>query len=653
MFNLYKENTANFPRLKTDKFFIDYKNDFKFNEITDKAMKFTEDSQLLKTDLWYNFAEQFSEQTDGDDDGWRGEYWGKMMRGGCFVYSYTKNAKLLEALTNTVRHILTKQDERGRISTYAVSKEFRAWDIWSRKYVLLGMQYFLEINEDKELEKEVITSMCRQVDYLISKIGRLNEGKLPITRATKHWYGLNSSSLLEPIVRLYNITGEKKYLEFAQYIANEGASWAENIFQLALNKKLKLHQYPVTKAYEMTSCFEGLLELYRVTGEEWYKTAILNYADLILEDEFTVIGSAGCTHELFDHSTVRQANTTNHYIMQETCVTVTRMKFFMQLNLLTADPKYIDAYETAYYNGFLGSVNFEQRIAEYRDLSKACERNPAIIQVALPFTSYSPLTEGTRGGNIGGLRIMKNNTYYGCCVCIAGAGIGSVHKTAFMTSENGFAINLYLAGNIQTYTANGSKVEFNIETNYPAENHVKVTVKNPEKQEFELKLRNPSFSADTKIIKNGKEIDVISGYNTVLCKEETEIIELAFDMPLTVIKPIPYGSQVLMNKVIWGDNSITVPTYDEEDPKAKNNIALQKGPLMFAQDSRFGYDMSVAAKIVNENGIVAYEKDIADFDTISTIKVKTQDGYMKLCDYASAGKILDEENKAAVWIKNA
>ncbi len=653
MFNLYKENTANFPRLKTDKHFINYKNEYKFNEITDKTMKFTEDNQALKEDLWINFVNQFTEQTDGTDTGWRGEYWGKTMRGACFVYSYTKNPKLLEILTATVRHILTTQDERGRISSYAVAQEFTAWDIWSRKYVLLGMQYFLEINQDKELEKEIISSMCRQVDYIISKIGRASDGKLPITRASKHWYGLNSSSLLEPIVRLYNITGDKKYLEFAKYIVNEGGCWVENIFQLALKKQLKLHQYPVTKAYEMTSCFEGLLELYRVTGEEWYKTAILNYADLILEDEFTVIGSAGCTHELFDHSKVRQANSTNHYIMQETCVTVTLMKFFMQLNLLTADPKYVDAYETAYYNGFLGAVNVEQRLADSSDLDKACEKNPAIIPVALPFASYSPLTIGTRGGNIGGLRIMSNNTYYGCCVCIAGAGIGSVHKTAFMNTENGFALNLYIAGNIQTTTANGNKIEFSIKTNYPAENQVEITIKNPEKEEFQLKLRNPSFSNDTKISQNGCPINVVAGYNEIICKNETEVIDIIFDMPLTIVKPIPYGSQVLMNKVIWGNNSIIIPTYDQEDPDAKNTIALQKGPIMLAQDSRFGYDMTKAARIVNENGIVSFEKASADFDTLLTLNVKTEDGYITLCDYASSGKLLDENNKAAVWIKNA
>ncbi|MBR2044157.1 MAG: glycoside hydrolase family 127 protein [Clostridia bacterium] len=651
MVQLYKNGEANFPRLSTDKFFIDYNNTFSFTEITHKTMTFTEDYQLLKEDLWVDFVNQFRDRIDGPDAGWRGEYWGKMMRGACFVYSYTKNKKLLEILTATVRDILTTQDERGRISSYTVGEEFNGWDIWSRKYVLLGMQYFLEINEDKELEKEIIASMCRQADYLMLKLGNTAEGKLPITRTAKHWYGLNSSSVLEPIVRLYNITGEEKYLHFAKYIVNEGGCWAENIFKLAEAKKLRLYQYPVTKAYEMTSCFEGLLELYRVTGEEWYKTAILNFADLILEDEFTVIGSAGCTHELFDHSKVRQANTTNYYVMQETCVTVTLMKFFMQLNLFTGDPKYIDAYEISYYNGFLGSVNVENRLSDSTDLDKQCAKNPDIVRVALPFTSYSPLTMGTRGGNIGGLKVMKNNKYYGCCVCIAGAGIGSVHKTALMTAENGLVLNLYIAGTMHT-RVNGKPVEIVIDTKYPAENVVSITVNNPEKEEFTLKLRNPSFSANTKIALNCNEVTVNEGYNEVVCKNEKEVINLVFDMPLTVVKPIPYGNQVLMNRVVWGGNCIVTPTYDEEDPEAKNTIALQKGPIMLAQDSRFGYDMSAPAKILDNNGIVSYEKASADFQNILTLKVKTENGYMTLCDYASSGKLLDEDNKAAVWIKN-
>ena len=68
----------------------------------------------------------------------------------------------------------------------------------------------------------------------------------------------------------------------------------------------------------------------------------MNYANKVLESDFTIIGCSGCTHELFDHSTVRQANTTNGRIQQETCVTVTLMKFFYRLALLTGESKFVD-----------------------------------------------------------------------------------------------------------------------------------------------------------------------------------------------------------------------------------------------------------------------------------------------------------------------
>ena len=287
--NFYAENTANYPRLKTDKFFADYNNIYKYNGFMDNSIKFIEDFQLINPTLWRRFVQQFREDADYEA-GWRGEYWGKMMRGACFVYSYTRNKELYDILTQTVKDMLDSADENGRISSYAVNHEFDGWDMWSRKYVLLGMQYFLEICECPELAEKIVDSMRKQLDYIMTKIGRADEGKKPITSATRHWRGLNSSSILEPVVRLYTITGEQKYFDFASYIVSIGGADVENIFNLAYKNELYPYQYPVTKAYEMTSCFEGLLEFYRHTGDEKHLTAILNYANKILESDFTVIG---------------------------------------------------------------------------------------------------------------------------------------------------------------------------------------------------------------------------------------------------------------------------------------------------------------------------------------------------------------------------
>ena len=154
------------------------------------------------------------------------------------------------------------------------------------------MEYFLDICDDERFKDEITLSMCRQVDYIMSKIGN-EEGKKQIPTATRHWRGLNSCSILEPIVKLYNLTGEQRYFDFAQYIVDFGGTDVSNLFDLAYENKLYPYQYPVTKAYEMISCFEGLIEFYKITGVERYKIAILNFADRILESDFTVIGSCG------------------------------------------------------------------------------------------------------------------------------------------------------------------------------------------------------------------------------------------------------------------------------------------------------------------------------------------------------------------------
>ena len=510
-------------------------NCYEFNGIIDKSVHFIEEFQLLRVDLWKRFVQQFREDADIREGGWRGEYWGKMMRGACFVYGYSKNPDLYQVLTDTVKDMMTAQDEYGRISTYSVECEFDAWDLWCRKYVLLGMQYYLEICEDKELSAQIVESMCRQVDYIMTKIGEKTEGKKRITKATRHWRGLNSSSILEPIVRLYNITKEQKYFDFATYIVDCGGTDIINIFNLAYEDKLYPYQYPVTKAYEMTSCFEGLLEYYYVTGEEKYKTSIINFANKILESDFTIIGSCGCTHELFDHYTVIQANTNNGTIMQETCVTVTLMKFFYRLTLLTGDIRYVDAFETSLYNAYLGAINTEKVIEP-----TILEKHPDWCIEALPFDSYSPLTAGTRGNGIGGLRLMSDNHYYGCCACIGAAGLGLVPQMALVNTDKGIVLNLFIDGYMQTYTPTGKKLIIKTETTYPVSGSVKMTLEVEQPEQFEVKVRIPVWSKETFLAVNDERVAVNNGY---VCLDRIwtygDNIELTLDMRTECIKPIP------------------------------------------------------------------------------------------------------------------
>ena len=129
---------------KADAFSINKNNSYQFDGFIDKTYKLIEELQLLDSELWARFVVQFKTEADNDMH-WRGEYWGKMMRGACFVYSYTKNEALYQILDTTVLDMLSSADDLGRISTYGIEKEFDGWDLWCRKYVNIGCEYKSEI----------------------------------------------------------------------------------------------------------------------------------------------------------------------------------------------------------------------------------------------------------------------------------------------------------------------------------------------------------------------------------------------------------------------------------------------------------------------------------------------------------------------------
>ena len=89
---------------------------------------------------------------------------------------------------------------------------------------------------------------------------------------------IESSTLLEPFMRLYKWTREERFLNFAHYIVEVGGgSKGYNLFQQAYDN-VEPHKMggPYPKAYEMMSLFEGLVEYYRCTGDKYWKQAFMN-----------------------------------------------------------------------------------------------------------------------------------------------------------------------------------------------------------------------------------------------------------------------------------------------------------------------------------------------------------------------------------------
>ena len=90
----------------TDRLIPDYGNRSHFNGIFDNAVKFICDAQLRDRSLYRRFAAVFGTEADDSNRGWRCEYWGKLMRGACFICAYTQDSELYSILEEGVRELL-------------------------------------------------------------------------------------------------------------------------------------------------------------------------------------------------------------------------------------------------------------------------------------------------------------------------------------------------------------------------------------------------------------------------------------------------------------------------------------------------------------------------------------------------------------------
>lgn len=583
---------------------------------TGNLIDFTIDKQLTDDATWAIFAEQFRLHSDSDKC-WRGEFWGKTMRGGSLTYRVTGSKKLYDSLTKSVCDLLSTADETGRISTYPQENELIGWDMWVRKYVMLGLIYYYEICTDEELKTKIVASVCREADYIIARVGD-EENQKTIFETSQIYGGLNSCSILEPFVKLYGITKKPSYLNFSKMLIESGLCKDFNLIQTFLEGKTAPYLLKHTKAYEMMSCMEGVLEYYKYSRDPNLLCAVENFVDLVLKTDYTIIGSCGCTHELFDHSSEKQTEYSEE-VMQETCVTVTLMKLCFKLLCLTGNVKYAQVVERSAINALYGAVNNENQKMIRADAMVYSSGFPEKVEhESYPFDSYSPLYMNRRGRKIGGFKKMQRGRSYGCCACIGSAGTAIAALCSVLRDENGLYFERYCNAEISTEIA---------------------------KAPLSAIMSANEFTQDRATI-------------TLHCKKR---VVLAFRIPpkavsffVTIDGKATTGKRkdgyfYIESRVYNGEKiEISFPTKIVCE-KRNGKIAFLKGETVLARDCRLD-DITQPVKLKDEKNIETEKFANALFDCNVAYKVKAKPKDILLCDYAQAGKNYDEENcNITVW----
>ena len=539
---------------------------------------------------------------------WQTEFWGKWILSAIATYEYNRDPELLKTIKEAVTGLLATQTADGYIGNYSPEAQLQHWDIWGQKYTMLGLMAYYDISGDKKS----LNVAKKLADHLFTLVG---PGKANIVK-TGNYRGMPSSSILEPMVLLYNHTSEKKYLDFAKYIV---AQWETNEGPKLISKAIEgiavADRFPVPKewwswdngqkAYEMMSCYEGLLEFYRITGEPTYLKSAKLAVQNIIDTEINVAGS-GTAFECFYHGGMHQTEPTYHTM--ETCVTFTWIKLCNNLLRLTGDPMYADQIEKTVYNALLASMKFDGS------------------QIA----KYSPL-EGMRqeGENQCGMLIN-------CCNANGPRAFALIPRIAILTSHNEISINLYAQSTATVQLNPKNKVTVEQVTTYPESDKIDIIV-SPEKTEtFSLALRIPSWSNHTNILVNGVPVEgIIAGNYQRITRNWQKGDKVTMNMDMN-------GRMISLN----GHQSIL------------------RGPVLLARDTRFGDGfVDEAAVVKQKNNLVELKASSNKPEhvwmsfTVPLILGTDLEGasrtpkQIKFCDFASAGNTWSPDSRYRVWIR--
>ena len=558
---------------------------------------------------------------------WHTEFWGKYMHSAVPFWKYAGDEKIKRHVDESVANIMSIQEPCGYIGNYGDKNRYgRGWDVWGTKYTLMGLLHYYDGFRGTPRGEAALAAAKRLCDYLIGELGPNGRRGRPLHRSGSYG-GMPSGSVLEPVMWLYRRTGESRYLDFASYVVDElctpkdGPQLVKMADVPVADRKLEeigpwhksgnkwYESHQLTKAYEMMSCYQGLIEYYEVTGKREYLEAAIKTADSIVATEINLAGGSAAGEYWF-HGADQQYRHISW--QQETCVITTWMRLCEKLLTVSGDPKWADQLELTFYNAYLGSM------------SREADR----------FAAYTPLM----GCRCDGHHHCKMHT--DCCNANGPRGYLTVLNTILRADEKSVAVNFYLSGHAHATLPSGKTVEFQTYTNYPRDEKVELWYQTPESRAFTLKLRIPEFSSKTKVLLNGKALDVpvVSGTYCDITREwsNSDHIEIVFDLPVVMHRLHDY-------------------------------VAFTRGPICLARDTRFNdgaLDDEIQADKITE----------ADLAAFRVVRPATTDMYMAVAaalpsgshtenpdfgkhpsvihftDYASAGNTWQPNDRYRVWL---
>lgn len=387
-----------------------------------------------------------------------------------------------------------------------------------------AVAYYQATGKDKLLQAAV-----RFADYVGSCFGP-EEGKC------KGYPGHEIAEMA--LVRLYETTGEKKYLELSRFFVDQrgtrpyyfdlehpesvkkGEENALRHFYHQAHLPVRQQEEAVGHAVRAVYLYSGMADVARLTEDAGLYAACQKLWDNIVEKKMYLTGGIGATHmgEAFSFA----YDLPNDTAYAETCASIGLVFFARRMLQIAPDARYANVMERALYNGILSGMALDGRSFFYV--------NPLEVEPAA-------CRQDARKAHVKPVR----QKWFGCACCPPNLArlISSIGSYAFTENEDTLFVHLYM-GSVLTKKTGGKNVDICVESAFPWNGEVRIRVRANGAKGFKLALRLPDWCDSYAVEGAGENPCERDGYLYVQ-KEwgEEDTISLSFPMEVKLVEAAP------------------------------------------------------------------------------------------------------------------
>ena len=409
------------------------------------------------------------------------------------------------------------------------------------------------------------------------------------------------------LVKLYRVTGEKKYLDLAKFFLDErGYPHERELYgEYSQDHKPAIEQTePVGHAVRAAYMYAGMTDVAALTGDEEYRKALDTLWNNVVGKKMYITGGIGSRGGGESFGGDYELPNASAYC--ETCAAIANAFWNHRMFLLSGDAKYCDVLEQVLYNGIISGIGLTGDQFFYPN----------------PLTSYGQ---------------HKRSPWFTCACCPSNVTrfVPSVPGYVYASQENDLFVNLFVQNEAEIQT-DSQVVGIKQETDYPWDGKISITIDPERAKKFTISIRIPGWARNqpvpsdlysylktsdegAEIQLNGKPIDftVEKGFARI-DREWKKGDTITLDLPMPIRRVLSH----------------------ENVEENAGRVALERGPLVYCAEwvDNHGY----VSNIILQDDVVLEPQ----------FRENLINGIIKLSGMASAFKY-DKDGKTPLMVKQS